>query len=173
MAPEVILAYYPLMRVYLLAAYLAAPMILQAQTIDPRLIPILAGSVGREARIHVDSGISTITGAIQRVRGDTLFLSSIAGTSQALAVPRITHLDIRETLTADARLRRTRVAGVAGALIGAVIGYEIAIPQVRRAQRQGNWYAVNDYWFDPLAGGLLGLAIGAASGNAWRDHWVT
>lgn len=52
--------YYPLMRAYLLAARLAAPTILQAQTVDPRLIPILEGSVERSGfadRAHLDRRI--------------------------------------------------------------------------------------------------------------------
>jgi hypothetical protein len=163
-----------LMRAYLLAACLAAPAILQAQTVDPRLIPILTGSVGRTARIQVDSGSSMTTGAIERIRSDTLFLMPKSGIPQTLSVPRIVRVDIREALSADSRLRRTRLGAVAGVLIGAVIGYEIAKPRVRRAERQDDVpYAQIDYLIDPLVGAVVGGAIGAASGNAWPDRWVT
>jgi hypothetical protein len=161
------------MRAYLFAACLAAPAILQAQTVDPRLIPILTESVGRTARVQIDSASSLVTGAIERVRRDTLFLAPTSGSSQTLSVGRIARVDIREPLNADVRLRRTRLAIVAGLLIGAGIGYEIAIPQVRRAERQGNWFARTYYVADPIVGGLVGSAIGAASGNVWPDHWVT
>jgi hypothetical protein len=167
-----------LMRAYLLAASLAAslaaPAILQAQTVDPRLIPILTGSVGRTVRIQLDAGSSMTTGAIERVRGDTPFLTTKSGIRQTLSVPGIARVDIREPLSADARLRRTRLGAAAGVLIGAVIGYEIAKPRVRRAERQDDVpLAQIDYLIDPLVGAVVGGAIGAASGNVWRDHWVT
>jgi len=113
-----------------------------------------------------------ITGAIERVRGDTLFLMPKSRTSQTFSMPRIARVDIREPLNNDTRLFRTRLAIVAGIVIGAVIGYQIAIPQVRRAQRQGNWFAKTYYVIDPVVGGLAGGAVGAVSGNAWPDHWV-
>lgn len=114
------------------------------------------------------------TGAIERVGRDTLFLMPKSGTRQTLFVPRIVRVDIREGLGADARLRRTRLGFVAGVLIGAAIGYEIAKPRVRRAERQdGVPYAQIDYLIDPLVGAAVGGAIGAASGNAWPDRWVT
>ena len=162
------------MRAYLLVACLAAPAILQAQTVDPRLIPILTGSVGRTARIQVDSGSSLVNGAIELVRADTLFLIPRSGLPQTLSVSRIVRVDIREELSAEARLRRTRLAVVAGALMGAVIGYEIAKPRVRRDERKDDVPFVQiDYLIDPLIGAVVGGAIGGASGNAWPDHWVT
>ena len=161
------------MRAYVLAASLAAPATLHAQTADPRLIPILTGSVGRTARVQIDSGSSMTTGAIERVRSDTLFLITRSGIPQTLSVPRILRVDIRDALSADARLRRTRLAAVAGVVIGAVVGYEIAKPRVRRAERQDDVpFAQIDYLVDPLFGAVVGGAIGAASGSAWPDHWV-
>jgi hypothetical protein len=168
-----IVANLGLMRAYLLAAFVAAPAVLQAQTVDPRLIPILTESIGRSARIQVDSGDS-MTGAIGRVRSDTLFLMTKSRIPQTVSVPRIVRVDIREALSADARVHRTRLGFLAGMLIGAAIGYEIAKPRVHRAERQDDVpLAQIDYLIDPLVGAVAGGAIGAASGSAWRDHWVT
>jgi hypothetical protein len=162
------------MRAYLLAALLAAPAaILQAQTVDPRVIPTLTGSAGRTARIHVDSGGSLLTGAIAFVRADTLFLIPKSGFPQTVSVSRIARIDIREGLSDDTRLFRTRIAIVAGLLLGAGIGYEIAVPRVRRAERKDVPLAQIDYFVDLPIGALIGGAVGAVSGNAWPGHWVT
>lgn len=160
-------------RAYLLAALVAAPAVLQAQTVDPRLIPILTRSIGSTARIQVDSG-NSMTGAIASVRSDTLFLTTKSGIPQTVSVPRIVRVDIRKALRADARQHRTWFGAVAGVLMGAAIGYEVAKPRVHRAERQdGVPYAQIDYLIDPLVGAVLGGAIGTASGSAWPDHWVT
>ena len=161
------------MRAYLLLACLTASTVAQGQTADPRLRAILTGSVGKTVRLQVDSGRSLLTGAIERVRGDTVILVSNSGIAQSATLPRVARVDIREALSADARLRRTRLAAVAGVLIGAAIGYAIAVPQVRRAEQRDDWYARKYYLFDPLVGAVAGGAIGAASGNAWPNRWVS
>jgi hypothetical protein len=161
-----------LTRGCLLAACLAAPALVQAQTADPRLMPILTRSVGQTARIHGDSGSAVTIGAIERIRGDTLFLRPKSGIQQTLLMPRIARVDIREGLSAQARLRRTRLGAVAGLVIGAAIGYEIAKRSVGRAERNHELFAEADY-LDPVVGAVAGGAIGAASGNFWPDHWVT
>ena len=170
---DMILADYCAMRAYLLAACLAAPSILKAQNVDPRLAPILEGSVGKVVRVGVDSGNSLMTGAIERVRGDTLFLVSTSGSSQTLSVRRITRVDVREPVDDDRRLRRTRLGIVAGFLVGTGIGYLIAVPKVRHEQAQHNQYADLYYLSEGVFGGLVGALIGGASGSARPDHWVT
>jgi hypothetical protein len=114
-----------------------------------------------------------LTGAIAFVRADTLVLIPKSGFPQTLSVSRIARVDIREPLNDDTRLFRTRLAIVAGLLIGAGIGYEIAIPRVRRSERKDVPLAQIEYFVDLPIGALIGGAVGAASGNAWPDHWVT
>jgi hypothetical protein len=126
------------------------------------------------ARIQVDSGSSLITGSIERVRDDTVFLMSKSATSQAVPLRRITRVYIRDSLSTHARLRLTRYAVVSGMLLGGAIGYAIGVPAARHSERYGGGapFEGTELIADPIIGVLAGALIGAVTGSVWPDHWV-
>src|SRR5689334_16664032 len=155
------------MRACLLAVCVGTPAILPGQTADPRLVQILAANGGRTARIAVDSGRSAISGRVGSIRGDTLYLMAKSRIAQTLSIPRIIRVDVRESLSEDARLQRTQSAAMAGLLIGAAIGYAIAVPSVRNAHGRGYWIPEAQYFLDPAAAALVGGAVAGVAGK-WR-----
>lgn len=160
-------------RTYLLVACLAAPSLLGGQTADPHLVALLTAYSGRTARIELDAEHVRMTGALGRVSGDTLHLVAASGISQALAVPRIVRLEIRDVLSDDARESRTQTASIVGLVVGVAIGYAIAVPSVRHAQGRGYMMPEVGYFLDPAGGALVGAAVAGLTAKAWpAGVWV-
>lgn len=136
---------------------------------------VARGDVGQRVRVRSASG--AVVGVLRDVRADSLFADVGSGTSElrTMSIASLTSLEARERLTSSRRVQRGLVGLAAGALLGAGVGFALAVPAVHRIENRPNHdgpFEQLDYLTFPVVGGLLGGGFGYAVGYERSEVWV-
>ena len=147
---------------------LVVPPYAAAQT--PSLDSVARIEIGRTVRV-ADSAGATTSGEPRSIARDTLTIAE-ALTFRQIDGRAVKLLEIRSALDPGTRHKRAWFGGVAGLVVGAGIGYLVAVPRVRATERNGDGpFQQIEYVFDPAIGGILGAIVGGIVGARGHEHW--
>jgi hypothetical protein len=155
------------MRVAVLFLLLIPPCV-RAQT--PVLDSVARLKIGRTVRV-TDSGGGITFGELRSIDRDTLTIAEALSLRQ-IDERAVKLFELRSVLDPGTRHKRAWFGGVAGLVIGAGIGYLVAVPRVRATERNGDGpFQQIEYVFDPAIGGVLGAIVGGIVGARGHEHW--
>ena len=138
------------------------------------LVAAATPAIGRTVRVTDTSGALT-TGVLRAVRPETLSVAATATTLRTFEAVNVRRFDVRVPLDGATRRMRGWFGIASGLVLGAGLGYIVAVPRVHATERRSDGAPLQqiEYVIDPTIGGIIGAAIGGVIG--WRpgDRWLT
>jgi hypothetical protein len=145
---------------------------LRAQAPSSGAAVAAAGQIGRTVRITAGPA-RPLTGSLQRVQGDTFYVAGPNDSFESISAARVSRLEVSEPLSPNIRQQRGLLGSGVGILLGGALGYAVAVPRVRRAERQHSGpFEQIEYVTDPMIGALIGGIVGFNVGHSPTGRWI-